>query len=306
MSDRIGMVPGGAMPEDNKAPAEAPDHGRRAFLGTLGVGAAVALAGCGSDNGDEKKDTKKKEKPGAFPDQDKQEVRWGFVVDLGKCAGCDTCAVACKTANDIRLRVFRSSVRKYESGKYPAVKRDYVPWLCNHCAVPKCVERCPVDMIDGELEMPSGKKVAYRAAATYQRPDGLVLIDDSRCTGCGKCVADCPYGARYLDPVKAAGGDPKAKVADKCTLCVHRLQNGVVPACVTACPGDARMVGNLNDPASEVAKIVAGGKAKVLQPDAGTEPRVYYIGLNAAAWTKGEDVKLDAQLAHPEHHTEAG
>ena len=242
---------------------------------------------------------------GRFEGQDDMAWRWGFAVDLGKCIGCESCSVACKTENDVRLRVFRSSVRTHESGDYPDVTRTFVPWLCNQCKCPPCIKRCPVDPIAGSLTFPDGTAVDYQARATFQRPDGLVLIDQERCTGCGRCVVDCPYGARYLDPVKAAGGDETQKAADKCTLCIHRLEHGIVPACVNTCQSGARLAGNLNDPESEISRLIADNDAFVLKEDAGTEPAVYYIGTDPnEAFTQGDDVRVDAQIAFPEHHQE--
>ncbi len=302
--------------------ADAIDLDRRALFRGVGVaiGAAV-ISGCGDDDPELPEDTAGTgtgtntgtgtgtggdDQPVPFPDQSAQEVRWGFLIDLRTCSGCEACTVACKTANDVRLQVFRSAVRKYENGEFPNTKRDMVPWMCNHCENPPCIDRCPVPSIDAELEMPSGEKVAYKQWATYQRPDGLVLVDKERCVGCGFCVEDCPYGARYLDPVEAAGGDASKKVVDKCNLCIQRVSQGVVPACVNTCPGDARMIGNLNDPDSAISKKIAANDTDVLLPDAGTKPHVYYIGLNPTAWTKGDDPKLRAQLKHPEHHEAPG
>ena len=154
------------------------------------------------------------------------------------------------------------------------------------------------------LTFPSGERVEYPARATYQRPDGLVLIDQERCVGCGKCVTACPYQVRYLDPVKSAGGNPsrfgftidEPKAADKCTLCTHRLEKGVVPACVNTCPASARLVGNLNDANSEINQRIAaaGNEVSTLLPNAGTEPQVFYIGLNEDAYFQGTEPRREA------------
>ncbi len=291
------------MKTRNTTPEPPPgvDQGRRAFFGALGaaVGAAALSAGCSSSGSTP-------ERPAPFPDQDTMEVRWGFLVDLRKCHGCKSCVISCKTENDVRLGVFRTDVRTFEKGSYPDTKRLPVPWLCNHCQNPPCILRCPVDMVDAALTFPSGKEVSYRKAATYQRPDGLVLIDQDRCVGCGRCVEDCPYGVRYLDPVKKAGGNESFTAADKCTLCVHRLEQGLVPSCVNTCPSGARVAGNLNDPNSEISKALAENEAdiSVLLPEAGTEPRCFYIGLDPEAYSKGSDTKLLAQLKKPELHRE--
>ncbi len=152
-----------------------------------------------------------------------QQTRWGFLIDLRRCIGCRACTVACKTENDVRIGVFRSSVKELESGTFPDTKKSFLPWLCNHCKNPPCLAECPVDEIEAVFVWTDGTKESYKKRATYQRPDGLVLIDRDRCVGCGACVGLCPYKVRYQDPVMEAdfGG-----AAAKGTLGAPRPQNG--------------------------------------------------------------------------------
>lgn len=219
--------------------------------------------------------------------QTKESVRWGFLIDLRRCIGCKACVVACKTENDVRLGVFRNDVKELEMGAYPAVTRKLLPWLCNHCKDPICITKCPAKEVDATFTFPDGKKVDYKKKATYQRPDGLVLIDQDRCVGCGMCVKLCPYKVRFQDPVKPAGGLPSRKAANKCTMCAHRLDNGVVPSCVNTCQGGARIAGNLNDPASEISRLLASEKTSVLAPESGTNPQCFYIDLDGEVHSKG-------------------
>lgn len=199
---------------------------------------------------------------------------WGFVVDTEKCIGCARCVKACKLENGVPMdkEVFRTWVERYvESGEgkveidspnggldfEPLQKTDgkqfFVPKLCNQCENPPCVQVCPV-------------------SATYKTGDGVVLVDTKRCVGCRYCIQACPYGARFLHP--------ETHVADKCTWCYHRVMKGMLPACVTVCPVGARKFGNLNDPESEVSKIVKKERIRVLKSDMGTEPKAFYIGLD--------------------------
>ncbi len=287
--------------------SESQRRNRRDFLlkGTVvGVG-AVALAGCPVDDDDDSAGTDEcPDYPRAFPDQDTSEVRWGFLIDVKKCRGCSACSVACKTENDVRLGVFRNSVIEGELGEYPDTRRVQIPWLCNHCANPTCLDRCPVPPVKASLEMPSGEVVEYWARATYQRPDGLVLVDQTRCVGCGRCVEECPYGTRFPDWGKEAQGDASAvgldiadpKSTDKCTLCVHRLVEGLAPACIETCPADARLVGNLNDPSSAINAAIeaAGDRVSVANEGSGTEPRVYYIDFEEDVFDNGRDIRLES------------
>lgn len=226
----------------------------------------------------------------------KKTKKWGLVVDLDKCTGCTGCAIACKSEFDTRLGVFRSQVVDHEHGKYPKVKRDFLPWLCNHCENPPCVSVCPVEPSDAKFN-----GVKFKKRATYKRPDGPVLVDQDRCIGCGQCVMNCPYNARFFDPGKKAGGNSDANPASKCDLCVHRLDAGVVPSCVNTCTGRARIVGDLNDPKSTVSRLLKKHTAGVLLPEKGTQPTVFYIGKNRkrinSVLKKGHDIRKEANSA---------
>ncbi len=196
---------------------------------------------------------------------------WVMVMDVDKCVGCQACTVACKVENNVALGVYRTWVDVYQTGDtVPDLQGDIVvdgqryrqdvkvvsvPKICNHCADPPCVMVCPVK-------------------ATYKRADGLVLVDHTLCIGCGTCVNACPYNARYIDPI--------SRTADKCTFCVERIDAGLLPACVTTCTGRARVFGDLNDPSSEVSRLLAENPYTRRHVEYGTDPQVYYIGKLAA------------------------
>ncbi len=179
-----------------------------------------------------------------------KQKRYAMVIDLRRCIGCCACSVACKSEFGVPLGVWRSWVKQIERGKFPNTQRHFLPRLCNHCENPPCVEACPTK-------------------SAYQREDGANLVREERCIGCRLCVAACPYNARFSHPDK--------NIANKCTFCVHRVDKCLVPACVNTCQGRARIFGDLNDPASQVAKLVAREPVQVLKPELGTEPRVFYI-----------------------------
>ncbi|MDO5050080.1 MAG: 4Fe-4S dicluster domain-containing protein [Actinomycetaceae bacterium] len=208
--------------------------------------------------------------------------RWGMVIDLQKCVGCDSCTVACKAENRTPPGVSYNVVLETEVGTYPNVKRMNVPRPCMQCDNPPCVEVCPV-------------------GATYKKENGIVVIDADRCIGCRLCMTACPYNARSLDfgesyememqganEVTAAefgidrgerGTWMKAPIGTvrKCNFCEHRINRGEEPACCETCIGDARYFGDLNDPDSLVSRLARSDRAFRLKEGAGTEPRVYYL-----------------------------
>ncbi len=189
----------------------------------------------------------------SFPEREAMEKRYAAVFDLRKCVGCHACAVACKSENNVPLGVFRAWVRVVEKGVYPNVQKKFNPRICNHCDNPPCVQVCP-------------------AKATYKREDGVVLIDYDKCIGCGYCIQACPYDARFFNPIR--------NTADKCTFCDHRIEKGLEPACMSTCIGHARYFGDLNDPTSEVSKLVGTEDIEVIKSEFGTEPMLFYIGLD--------------------------
>ncbi len=202
--------------------------------------------------------------------------KWGMVVDLNKCLdGCTACLDACRFENNVAYHGDEKWdihwIRKIglENTVGSETSEKSVILLCNHCENPPCAQVCPVQ-------------------ATYKREDGIVIVDHHRCIGCRYCMIACPYNARYFNfkdnedwhnkeqPKRSHG------VAEGCNLCAHRLDVGKLPACVEACQNagaNALMVGDLNDPIDDIARIVTAGPVKRIREDLGTEPKVYYIGL---------------------------
>ena len=133
----------------------------------------------------------------------------GWIIDLKKCIGCRTCFVACKAENNTPLRTDWRYVVEREQGAYPTAKREFISLACNHCDEPACMKACPVDAI------------------SKRESDGIVLVDQDACIGCRYCVFVCPYGAPQIDT-------DTGKVS-KCTMCVHRLDAGLSPACAASC-----------------------------------------------------------------------
>jgi tetrathionate reductase subunit B len=233
--------------------------------------------------------------------------RWAMVMDLRRCIGCRACTVACKAENNVSLGRYRAVIQEKTMGTFPNTKKAFLPLMCNHCEgnaedkVPPCVKICPE--YPGKrmtYKTADGKKIRYRGGATYKRPDGLILIDAELCIGCGKCINECPYGVRSFNPFVKAGKEPEKQAADKCDMCVHRLDNGLEPSCVNTCQGRARIFGDLNDPTSEVSKLVKEHNLatddNVLLAEEGTRPNVYYIdpdNLLKQLYTQREKGKLD-------------
>lgn len=182
-------------------------------------------------------------------------ARWAKVVDHTRCIGCHACSVACKSENDVPLGVHRTYVKYVEVGRFPATRRAFQVTRCNQCEHPPCVAICPT-------------------AAMFRRADGIVDFDKSTCIGCKACMAACPYDAIFINPDDHA--------AEKCNLCAHRIEIGLEPACVVACPTEAILVGDLGDPSSRVAALAARGAAAVRRAEKGTRPRLFYLGAHDA------------------------
>jgi tetrathionate reductase subunit B len=208
-----------------------------------------------------------------------EKLPWyGIVIDIDKCIGCGNCAKACKIENDVPEEpfYFRTWVEQYtvkNNGDVDIVspnggldgfkqrapdeeifKSFFVPKMCNHCYKSPCTQVCPV-------------------GATFDSPEGVVLIDEKYCIGCRYCVQACPYGCRFIHP--------KKKVANKCTLCYHRLKKGLDPACMEVCPTGARLYGNLRDPDSKIVKFLKEHTTQVLRPNLNTGSKLYYNGLRS-------------------------
>jgi Fe-S-cluster-containing dehydrogenase component len=134
-------------------------------------------------------------------------------------------------------------------------KSFFVPKLCNHCADSPCVQACPV-------------------GATFDSPDGVILVDEKYCVGCRYCIQACPYGCRYLHPTK--------NTADKCTLCYHRITQGLTTACAEVCPTGARKLADLKNPADPVHEFLRSNNVQILKPYMATRAKVYYKDLDGA------------------------
>jgi Fe-S-cluster-containing dehydrogenase component/formate-dependent nitrite reductase membrane component NrfD len=185
-------------------------------------------------------------------------VRYGFVIDQRKCIGCHACTVACKEENRVPLGAFRTWVKYVEKGTFPRTRRYFSVLRCNHCDHAPCVTICPT-------------------IALYRRADGIVDFDRDRCIGCKSCMQACPYDALYIDP--------DTHTAAKCHYCAHRVEVGLEPACVIVCPETAIIAGDLDDPRSRIAQLVASEQVEVRKAEQGTRPKVFYLGAESSALT---------------------
>lgn len=209
--------------------------------------------------------------------------KWAMVLDLRRCIGCSACTIGCKAENILPPGVVYRPVMDEEFGTYPRVTRRFTPRPCMQCDNPPCTSVCPV-------------------TATYKREDGIVVVDYNKCIGCRYCITACPYNARTADfgdtytegtpqvqdyelrpsfeynkkwPRKR-GKSPIGN-ARKCHFCIHRIEVGLLPACVSTCIGGATYFGDNNDTDSLVSELIARPNIATLKPELGTKPKVYYI-----------------------------
>ncbi len=177
--------------------------------------------------------------------------RYAFVIETERCIDCKACQVSCSVENNVPVGFHRNWIhQKGPNGTFPVLGMSFEPGNCHHCTNPPCERVCPT-------------------GSTYRRDDGLVMIDQDICIGCKYCIEACPYDARYFNP--------DTGVTDKCTACIHRIYQGEEPACVATCIGDARHFGDINDPNSDVSKLLATNDYYRVYEAAGTEPAIYYI-----------------------------
>ena len=211
-------------------------------------------------------------------------TRWGLVINTQKCVGCYSCMISCKQEHFLPPKVFWSRVLISERGKFPQVRKLIYPVQCNQCNDPACVDVCPT-------------------GATSVRDDGIVAINYDECVGCRSCVIACPYQQRtfihgieeyypnqgFTEHEEFGRGRLQKGTVAKCNFCMERLDAGLkkgqvpgvdreaTPACVIICQANARYFGDLDDPESEVSKLIAEKKASPLRPEFGTDPSIYYI-----------------------------
>ncbi len=239
--------------------------------------------------------------------------RLAMVIDLQRCTGCGGCIVSCKSENNLARGVLWASKISRTVGKFPNVRFDFLPTLCNQCENAPCAKGCPT-------------------GAMHKGYGNITMHTPKKCIGCRTCIAMCPYGVitRHYEPphphwrtddalIKGCTASPKeltekvkgnvipyyndAKekstpgsglrykgIVEKCTLCDHRVRKGLLPHCVLSCPANARIMGDLNDPASAASKLLSKYRPWRLKEHLGTEPKVFYIrsfNPGASVRTKG-------------------
>ena len=218
-----------------------------------------------------------------------KDTLYGYGLDLSACIGCRQCVYECASENnqsvDPQIHWIRVLEMKKENGvdllnsnpyynpdKVPDEDHFYMPVQCQHCSNPPCVKVCPVN-------------------ATWQEPDGIVVVDYNWCIGCRCCMAACPYGARHFNWAEPTiprsgintntdylGNRPRYRgVVEKCTFCIQRIRNGKYPACVEVCPVGARKFGNLLDENSEIRLMMKNKRVFILKKELNTQPKFFYF-----------------------------
>ena len=200
-------------------------------------------------------------------------MRYAIIIDLTKCIGCNACTVACKTNNSTPSGILWARVVTEENGTYPNARMEFTPILCMHCKEAPCVRACP-------------------SGASQKLENGITWIDDNKCIGCRACIAACPYDARsynegepegyypekgYTEQEKANFSKFKQGIVTKCDFCLDRIKEGKDPSCVQTCVAKARHFGDLDDPDSELHRLISTRGGITLFSEFGTEPSVYYL-----------------------------
>jgi Fe-S-cluster-containing dehydrogenase component len=215
--------------------------------------------------------------PEISPNYSRPEHWWGMLVDIDKCIGCGNCVRACAAENGVPEGYFRTWVERYHvagwqqetpqvdspnggkngfpPSKAAGGKNFFVPKMCNHCEDSPCTQVCPV-------------------GATFRSVDGVVLVDEKYCLGCRYCIQACPYGCRFLHPVK--------HTAEKCSLCYHRITKGLTTACCESCPTGARQLADLKNPKDPIHEYLKTHSVQVLKPHLATGAKVYYHDLDGS------------------------
>ena len=210
-------------------------------------------------------------------------ARFGMVIDTKKCVGCMDCVVACKTENDVPDGHCRDWITTEVRGEFPHLAMEIRSERCNHCDHPPCVTCCPTGASHveefGRLVQITAERCNHcdnppcvtccpTGASHVDEFGTMVQITYNTCIGCKACHASCPYDARFVHP---------DGYADKCTFCVHRVKEGLDPACVSVCPTHCMRFGDLDDPSSPVSRLLTSRPHHALLPAAGTEPRIFYL-----------------------------
>lgn len=174
-----------------------------------------------------------------------------MIHDENLCIGCQACSVACKNENQIPSGVFRVQVHAKMKGVFPNLQTDFTRASCVMCEDSPCVSVCPT-------------------GASFKLANGITLIDENLCVSCKYCILACPYNARFLNPI--------TKAIDKCTFCYpNRVSDGLTPACVSVCPTNALIFGDINDTNSEINKVLASKSVEYPKAHLGTKPKLGFI-----------------------------
>ena len=206
--------------------------------------------------------------------------RNSFIFNTNRCVGCNACAAGCSIENGTDLMMNWREVNTHNKIKHPGLPVFHFSLACNHCEDAPCEQICPV-------------------SALHYLDNGIVNVDKSRCIGCAGCMMACPYGAIYMDP--------ETNTADKCTYCAHRIEGGLMPACVVACPVEANIFGDIEDPLSNISQYISRDKrVQVRKPEKNTKPKHFYVGggqaqLNPLAATREEGYSLFTNITHLKH-----
>ncbi|KKN03755.1 hypothetical protein LCGC14_1104520 [marine sediment metagenome] len=260
---------------------------RRAFMGMVGAGAAGVAAGQASA-------------ADGAPTKSLKGKKLVMVIDLQRCTGCGGCAITCKSENNVQAGVAWSNRIAKTIGTFPDVRVEFIPTLCNHCFKAPCVRACPTGAMhkgDGNITMHSPEKCIGCKTCMAMCPYGVIWRNtkephrfwkskDALIEGCTSSAVEVtekvkatvlPHYNRAREDSTPGSGLRYKGIVEKCTFCDHLVKHGKLPFCVTSCPASARIFGDLNDPKSEVSRILSKYRPWRLKEHLGTEPKVYYI-----------------------------